>query len=124
MTLTAQIIPAQPVAAQTLNATLNQQVCQINLYAKNIWVPVTPAGSIPTAPPAYEEIQTIFIDLFVNDTLLIGGVLARCGVGIVQNTYFGFVGEIAIEDTEGDTDYPVMSQLGSRYQLTYWWNQG
>ena len=92
MAAVSQIIPSQPVASQTLNVTLNQQACQINIYAKNIWVPVTPAGSIPTDPPAYVETTVFFLDLFLNDTLIIGGCLVRNGVGVVQNSYFGFVG--------------------------------
>jgi len=122
MAAVSQIIPSQPVASQTLNVTLNQQACQINIYAKNIWVPVTPAGSIPTDPPAYVETTVFFLDLFLNDTLIIGGCLVRNGVGVVQNSYFGFVGEIAIEDTEGDTD-PTIAGLGTRYLLTYWFDQ-
>jgi hypothetical protein len=42
-------------------------------------------------------------------------------VGIVQNSYFGFVGDIAIEDTQGNTD-PMIAGLGTRYALTYWYD--
>lgn len=122
MAVAAQIIPIQPVASQILNVTLNQQVCQINLYAKSIYIPITPPGSIPTDPPTYVSVTVMFLDLYLNDTLLIGGCLVRDGVGIVQNSYFGFVGEIAIEDTEGNSD-PIISGLGTRFRLTYWFDQ-
>lgn len=121
MTITAQIIPIQPVPAQTLNITLNNQVCQINIYAKSTYIPITPPGAIITDPPSYVPNTSIYMDLFMNDTLIIGGVIARNGVGIVQNSYFGFIGDIAIEDMQGKTD-PVVAELGGRYKLTYWYN--
>lgn len=122
MSIAAQIIPVQPVASQTLNVTLNQQACQINLYAKSIYIPITPPGSISINPPVYVPVTVFFLDLYLNDTLVIGGCLVRNGVGIVQDSYFGFTGEIAIEDTEGNTD-PTIAGLGTRFLLTYWFDQ-
>ena len=124
MPVQAQIIPLQPVPSQTLKASLSNQPCQINVYAKDLWVPIAPPGTIitdPPAPPSYAPITAIFIELYVNDALVVGAVLARNAVGIVQNTYLGFVGEIAIEDTQGSLD-PVWQELGSRFVLTYWTN--
>lgn len=122
MTTAAQIIPIQPVPSQVLNVTLNQQACQINLYAKDIYIPISLPGTIPIDPPAYIPVTVFFLDLYLNDTLVIGGCLMRNGVGVVQNSYFGFIGEIAIEDTEGDTE-PTVAGLGTRYLLTYWFDQ-
>lgn len=119
MALIAQTIPIQPVPAQTLSVTLNQQACTINLYAKSIYIPITPPGSISTDPPRYIPVTVFFLDLYVNDVLIIGGCLMRDRVGVVQNTYFGFNGEISMEDTEGATP-AMIAGLGSRYLLTYW----
>ena len=48
-----QIIPLQAVPSQTLNVNLNNQACTINVYQKS---------------------TGLFIDLLVNDALIIGGV--------------------------------------------------
>lgn len=114
----------QPVPAQTLIVSLGNQPCQIGVTAKNVSVPVLPPGSIATNPPVLDAIQVVFIDLYVNDVLVIGGCLARNGVGVVQNSYLGFVGEITIEDTQPDPiagpSDPFVSGLGSRFLLSYW----
>jgi hypothetical protein len=124
--LVAQVVPLQPVPAQLLNVTLGDQQCQIAVTAKNISVPVLPPGSIDTDPPVLAPIQVVFLDLYVADVLVIGGCLARNGVGVVQNDYLGFVGEITIEDTQPDPiagpSDPFVSGLGSRFLLSYWSN--
>ena len=125
MSLVAQIIQINPVAAQTLTPTLNNQACQINIYGKELWVAYAPTGSIIIDPPVYAPIAPVFIDLYLSDVLIIGGCLARNNVGIVQNTYFGFNGEITIVDTQPpalfpDGQDPQIPGLGSRFQLVYW----
>lgn len=92
-----QIIPTQAVPSQTLTATLAGQSCKINVYAKS---------------------TGLFLDIYVNDALIIGGVICLNGVKIVRDTYLGFIGDLAFFDTQG-TDDPVSTGLGSRYELIY-----
>lgn len=115
--LTPSIVPLNPVPSQRLTVTLSNQVCLIKVYGKSIYVPVTPG--IPTDPPAYEQANPIFLDLYVNDVLIIGGVLCLNQNKIVRNSYLGFTGDLAFFDTQGDDD-PQVSGLGSRWLLTYW----
>ena len=118
------VIPLNPVPSQILNVTLAEQACTIRVYAKSITVPVSPPDSIPTDPPTYEPAQPVFVDLYVNDALIIGGVIARNRNLIVINTYLGFVGDLAFIDLnpppdnrEGDD--PEYAGLGSRWVLVY-----
>lgn len=92
-----QTIPLQPVPSQTVWVLLNQQPCQINVYSKGGY---------------------LFCDLYVNDALIIGGVICWNDNVIVRDAYLGFIGDLAFNDTQGNTD-PVYTGLGSRYVLTY-----
>lgn len=67
----------------------------------------TIAGPIPMtasspAEPTYENINPVFLDLYVNDALVVGGVICLNGTRIVRDAYLGFVGDLAILDTEGN----------------------
>ena len=117
----AQIVPIVPANNQTLSVTLANQPCKINIFTKHIQVPVHPPGSIITNPPIFEAIDPIFLDLYLNDVLVVGGVLCLNRVGIVRNPYFGFVGDLSFADTLGDED-PQVSGLGNRWLLCYWPN--
>jgi hypothetical protein len=112
-----QIVPLSAVSSQTLFVTLNNQPCQINIYSKDIMVPV--AGGIATSPPNYAPISPIFCDLYVNGAIIILGVLCLNQVLIVRDVYLGFIGDLAFYDTQG-TDDPLISGLGQRWQLVYW----
>lgn len=91
------VIPLQPVPSQTITVNLAGQACQINVY------------TLTTG---------LYVDLLVNDALVIGGVIALNANVIVRSAYLGFIGDIAFLDTQGDTD-PVYTGLGSRYILGY-----
>jgi len=114
-----QIVPLQAVPAQLVNVTLGSQACAIKVYGKNISVAVLPSGGIPTIPPVYEDQNPVLLDLFVNDVLVIGGVLCLNQNLIVRDSYLGFVGDLAFIDTQGNDD-PQISGIGSRWLLTYW----
>lgn len=58
------------------------------------------------------------MDLYVNGSLLCGGVACLNKTFIVLNLYLGFIGDFSFLDTQGDTD-PVYTGLGSRYLLFY-----
>lgn len=92
-----RIIPLNPVASQTLAVALALQPAQINVYQKRFGM---------------------FLDLYVNNELIIGGVICQNINRIVRNTYLGFVGDLIFYDNEGNTD-PYYTGLGSRYSLIY-----
>ena len=66
----------------------------------------------------YEKSTGLYIDLTVNNVVLLTGVLCLNRVLLVRQAYLGFVGDLAFIDLLGLTD-PVYSGLGTRYQLTY-----
>jgi hypothetical protein len=104
-------IPIQPVASQSFSVTLAGQSCQINVYQKTWYETGPDEGEFL---PQY----AVYLDLYVNNALLIGGVICRNMVRIVRDAYFGFIGDLAFYDSQGADD-PVASGLGSRFQLIY-----
>lgn len=92
-----QVVPLQPTASQSVTVTLNNQACTINVRQ-------TSTG--------------LYLDLYVNNELIIGGVLCENLNVIVRDAYLGFIGDLAFYDTQGDTA-PVYTGLGSRYVLEY-----
>lgn len=113
---TPQIVPLQATPSQQFTITLNDQSCNIRLYTKQLFVPIS--TNIPTDPPLYQQETLLFLDLFVNDSLVIGGVLCQNQSLIVRNTYLGFEGDIAFFDMQGGDD-PQYTGLGSRWILVY-----
>jgi hypothetical protein len=113
----AQNIPISAVASQQFNTTLSGQACTIKLFFKDLDIPA--AQEIVTDDPVFEHLQVGFVNLYVNDALIIGGVRAMDRNLIVRNRYLGFVGDIAFVDTQGTSD-PVIDGLGSRFLLFYW----
>lgn len=93
----ALIIPTQAVANQTLTVPLANQNTQIVLQQK---------------------FYGLFMDVYVNDSLIIGGVICENLNRIVRNAYLGFVGDFAFLDTQGSSD-PYYTGLNSRYFLVY-----
>ncbi|PBC01726.1 hypothetical protein [Mesorhizobium sp. WSM3860] len=91
------IIPLQAVPNQAVGVTLDGQVSQISLYQKN---------------------TGLFIDLYVDNVLVIGGVICQNLNRIVRSLYLGFSGELLFIDNQGDTD-PYYTGLGTRYSLAY-----
>lgn len=91
------IIPVAALPAQTLTTVLGSQPCQIDVYQK---------------------FYGLFVDLSVNNVLIIGGVIAQNLNRIVRYKYLGFSGDLCFIDTQGDTD-PYYLGLGDRYQFAY-----
>lgn len=89
---------------QSISVTLGGQACTINIYTKSINVPIE--QDIPTDPPVYENINPVFLDLLVNDVLVIGGVLLRNDSLVLMSTAYGFVGDFSIIDTSGNYEDP------------------
>lgn len=92
-----EIVPLQPVSNQAVSVQLGQQNCQINVYQK-------PTG--------------LYIDLYVDNALIIGGVIAENRNWIVRSTYLGFSGDLFFLDNQG-TDDPNYTGLGTRFSLIY-----
>lgn len=93
-----QIIPLTSVASQTFTIQLNSQNCEINLYQKS---------------------TGLFFDLFLDGTQIVSSMICLNEVGLVRESYLGFVGQLVFIDTQGNDD-PDYTGLGSRYLLTYW----
>lgn len=92
-----QIIPIQAVPNQSVTVTLEQQLTQIDLY---------------------QTIGGLFINIYLSNSLLVSGIICQNLNPIIRNSYFGYSGDFAFIDTQGDTD-PVYTGLGSRYVLAY-----
>jgi len=91
------IVPLQPVPNQTVVVGLGGQVCQISIYQTG---------------------RGLFVDLYLGNVLIIGGVIAENLNRIVRSLYLGFSGDLAFIDNEGSDD-PVYTGLGSRFSLAY-----
>ena len=95
--MTRRIVPLLPTPAQELSIPLGGQPCQLRVYAKAFG---------------------IYVDVFVNDALVIGGVVARNLTRIVRSGYLGFTGDLYFVDTTGNDD-PAVAGLGGRFVLIY-----
>ena len=91
------IIPMSPVANQLFSVVLGTQPCQIQIGQKS---------------------TGLFMDLYVNNALIVGGVICQDRNRIVRNSYLGFIGDVAFFDTQGTAD-PVYTGLNTRWKLAY-----
>lgn len=95
--MTLQLIPLQVVPSQIVNANLGNQNCQMRVYQRGAY---------------------LFMDVYVNNVLIIGGVICQNRNRIVRSAYLGFSGDFVFYDTEGGDD-PIYTGLGARFQLVY-----
>lgn len=95
-------IPLVPVPSQKLAVTLGSQACIVKVYQKS---------------------TGLFLDLYIGETLIIGGVICQNANRIVRDAYLGFVGDLAFFDTQGDQfgapEDPIYTGLGGRWVLNY-----
>lgn len=91
------IIPLQSVPNQALTVNLAGQNCQINVYVK-------PRG--------------LFLDLRVNNELIVAGVICQYLNRIVRNAYLGFDGDLLFVDDHGTSD-PDWQSFDDRFHLAY-----
>lgn len=90
-------VPLQVAPSQILNVTLGGQPCTLRVYQKS---------------------TGLFVDLYVNGALIIGGVIGLNRTHIVRTAYLGFIGDLAFFDTQGADD-PVYTGFGGRWILIY-----
>lgn len=90
-------IPLQAVPSQSLSVVLSSQNCQINIYQKTTGV---------------------YLDLFMDNAPIVTTKLCRDRVRLVRQEYLGFIGDLAVVDTQGKSD-PSYEGLGSRFALVY-----
>ncbi len=103
-----QIVPLQATPSQIVTVSLSNQTCQIKVYQKA---------------------QGLFMDLYVNNSLVIGGVVCEDRNRIVRSAYLGFVGDFAFIDSQAAQSAdgtvigndPTFDGLGpnGRYALAY-----
>lgn len=96
------IVPLQPVASQVVNVVLNGQQTTLRVYQAGV---------------------PLYMDVSVNDALIIGGVVCEQNNEIVRDAYLGFIGDFAFFDTQPDPSLgpldPQPSGLGTRWILAY-----
>jgi hypothetical protein len=91
------VIPLQPLPAQALTVSLDSQPVQLTIRQRS---------------------TGLFADVYVNNGLIIGGVICQDRNRLIRDAYLGFVGDLAFYDTQGVAD-PYYTGLGSRYLLAY-----
>lgn len=106
-----QVVPLSAVANQTLTVSLGGQTCQLNVYEKVRYTGVNAALE-------WSSYSLLYMDVYVSNTLVVGGVVARNAVRIVRDAYFGFLGDFLFVDTQGILD-PQVAGLGTRWLLLY-----
>lgn len=92
-----RIVPLQTVPSQIVNVNLANQNTQIEVYQTD---------------------YGMFMDVAVNNSPIINGVLCENQNRIVRDAYLGFVGDFVFIDNQGSDD-PVYTGLGSRFSLAY-----
>lgn len=90
-------IPLTATPSQTLTVRLSDQAVQLRIYQRR---------------------SGLYMDVYVNNTLIIGGVLCHDRNFIVRNTYLGFTGDLMFID-QNSTNDPAYTGLGDRYLLAY-----
>lgn len=91
------IIPTQPLPNQTIQASLNNQSTQLNIYQTQ-----------------YQMVM----DVLLNGTAIVQGQPCQNLNLIVRLEYLGFQGDFTWLDTQG-TDDPIYTGIGTRFLLVY-----
>ena len=96
------VVPLQPVPSQVINIQLQAQATTLRVYQR--FYGFNNGG--------------LYIDVLLNNALVIGGVQCENANRIIRNAYFGYLGDFAWIDTQGSND-PHYTGIGIRYFLTY-----
>lgn len=92
-----EIVPLNANPNQIVTVGLGNQTCQIAVRQTS---------------------KGLFLSLYVNNTLIIGGVICQNLNRIVRDLYLGFAGDLVFYDTQGTSD-PDYTGLGARFLLVY-----
>ncbi|HBX8018331.1 TPA: hypothetical protein MIH01_13120 [Klebsiella pneumoniae] len=92
-----QEISLSPSLSQKVYVTLGGQNCAIKLHQRS---------------------TGLYIDLYVDDTAVMQGVLCLNCIYLVRYKYLGFNGDLIFVDTKGDSN-PVYDEIGTRFKLYY-----
>ena len=91
------VIPLQAVPSQAVTVSLGGQNCQVSVYQKS---------------------TGLYCDVYLNNALVLAGVICLDRVKIVRDAYHGLIGNLSFVDQQGVND-PEYTALGSRYLLYY-----
>lgn len=65
----------------------------------------------------------LYMDVFLNDALIVAGVLCLQSIAVIRTSYLGYVGDFALFDNQPDPlagpQDPDYTGLGSRWPLYY-----
>lgn len=92
-----QQLPIINAASQTLTVNLGGQYCRFTIRTLS---------------------TGLFCDVYVNDVLIVGGVICQDRNLLVRNSYLGFIGDLMFIDTQG-LDDPSFPGLGARFMFIY-----
>lgn len=96
-----QIVPLLAVPAQNVKTVLADQIVNLSVYQRR---------------------YGLFIDVYIDTILEIGGVVCENMNRIIRSAYLneaaGFSGDFVFFDSQGSSD-PTYAGLGSRFQLVY-----
>lgn len=93
-------VPLKPVPNQSTQVVLGGQSCVLHVY---------------------QLAYGLFVDVEVNDQLVVAGVICQNLNRVVRSLYLGFSGDLTFWDTAGtdDPQDPVYTGLGARFVLLY-----
>lgn len=93
----ASIIPIEQLPNQTFWVDLNNQSCKIHVY---------------------ERYGYMYLDLAVDDNIILQGQICLNNVDLIQYTHLKFDGQLKFIDTQGSED-PYYTGFNERYALVY-----
>lgn len=91
------VIPLAPTPSQHVTTILGSQYVQIDVFQKR---------------------TGLFANVYLDNVLVIGGVICQDRNRLVRSEYLGFAGDLAFIDTRGSDD-PTYDGLGDRFKLLY-----
>lgn len=92
-----KLLPLNKVPAQTLSATLADQIAGLRIYQLR---------------------SGLYMDVYKDGSLVIGGVICQNLNRIIRSAYLGFNGDFVWYDSQGSSD-PAYDGLGERFFLYY-----
>ncbi|NVN09706.1 phage baseplate plug family protein [Nguyenibacter vanlangensis] len=92
------VVPVNATPTQTLSVVLNGQNCSMRIFQTDNY--------------------GLYLDLYLDDALIVGGRLCLDRTWIVRAAYSDFVGDLMFIDQQGISD-PTYDGLGDRFLLYY-----